>query len=96
MLTFMVQLQLLDIFKHSVQESTILKAFCEEATKRRRREDTNPTSMLPQKKCGRGLLLGKELDAKLQLYLKAVYSNGGPTTARIAMGATKGLLLAHN
>ena len=52
--------------------------------------------MLPQNKRGRGLLLGKELDAKLQLYLKTVRSNGGPVTARIVIAAAKGLLLAHN
>ena len=52
--------------------------------------------MLPQKKHGRGLLLGKELDPKLQLYLKTVRSNGGLVTARIAISAAKGLLLAHN
>jgi len=52
---------------------SIWKAFCEEVTKRRRRgEDANSISMLPQKKCGRGLLLGEEVDTKLQLYLKTV------------------------
>ena len=52
--------------------------------------------MLPQKKHGRGLLLGKELDAKLQLYLKTVHSNRRPVAARIVMAAAKGLLLTRN
>jgi len=52
--------------------------------------------MLPQKKCGREFLLGEEVDAKFQLYLTTVQSNGGPVTARIAMAAAKGLLLACN
>lgn len=85
--------------KHPVQESTvksIQKAFREETNRRRRRGDANPITILPQKKRGRGLLLGEELDTKLQLYLKTVRSNGGPVTARIAMAAAKGLLLAHN
>jgi len=86
--------------KHPVQPTTvksIQKAFREEVTKRRRRgKDANSILMLPQKKCGRGLLLGEEVDTKLQLYLTTVQSSGGPVTARIAMAAAKGLLLARN
>ena len=53
--------------KHPEQESiikSILKAVCEEATKRRRRGDTSFISLLPQKKHGRGLLHRRELDTK--------------------------------
>jgi len=37
-----------------------------------------------------------ELDHILQLYLKKIQSNGGLVIARIAMAATRALLLAEN
>ena len=52
--------------------------------------------LLPTKKRGRTLLLGNDLDEKLQLYLKQIRANGGPLTGRIAIAAAKGLLLADN
>ena len=58
--------------KHSVSESTvksIRKVFREEVSKRRRGE-VESLSKLPEKKCGRTVLLGEDLDTKLQLYLK--------------------------
>ena len=51
---------------------------------------------LPTKKCGRTLLLGSDLDEKLQSYLRKIRTSGGPLTARIAIAAARGLLLADN
>ena len=51
---------------------------------------------LPTKKRGHTLLLGSDLDEKLQLYLRKIQTSGGPLTARIAIAAARGLLLADN
>lgn len=51
---------------------------------------------LPAKKRGRRVLLGDEMDQKVQLYLKKVREGGGVVSARIAMAAAKGILLTCN
>ena len=48
---------------------------------------------LPSKKRGRPVLLGQELDATVQMYLKRVREGGGAVSARIAMAAARGILL---
>ena len=48
--------------------------------------------VIPFKKRGRPLLLGEELDTEVQYYLKKVREGGGIVTARIAMGAARGIL----
>ena len=55
-------------------------------------EDTGEFS-LPVKKRGRQLLLGYQLDFKVQLYLKKVREGGGAISARTAMAAARGILL---
>jgi hypothetical protein len=42
---------------------------------------------------GRPLLLGQELDAKVQLYLRKLRETGGVVTSRIAMAAARGIVL---
>ncbi len=42
------------------------------------------------------MLLGADLDEKVQLYLKKVREGGGVVTARIAMAAAKGILMSSN
>ena len=49
-------------------------------------------TVLPCKKRGRPLLLGPELDKKVQLYLRRVRDAGGVVTARIAVAAAKGVI----
>ena len=66
------------------------------AIKRKRNDDSEDIVLLPTKKRGRTLLLGNDLDEKLRLYLKQIRANGGPLTARIAIAAARGLLLADN
>ena len=48
---------------------------------------------LPLKKRGRPVLLGKELDTQVQMYLKKVREGGGAVSARIVMAAARGILL---
>ena len=49
-------------------------------------------TLLPCKKRGRLLLLGPELDKKVQLYLRRVRDAGGVVNARIAVAAAKGVI----
>lgn len=45
---------------------------------------------LPPKKRGRPLLLGKNMDDQLQLYLKKIRDQGGIVTASVAVAAARG------
>ena len=51
---------------------------------------------MPKKKRGRKVLLGEQLNEKLQMYLTTLKSNGDVVSAQIAMVAVKGLLLSQN
>ena len=42
------------------------------------------------------LLVGEELDAKLQQYLKRVRLEGGPVNSRLVVAAIRGILLAYD
>ena len=68
-----------------------------EANERKRQgADVGDIDSLPLKKRGRDLLLGEELDRKVQEYLKNVRSSGGVVSARIAMAAARGILLSYD
>ena len=75
---------------------SIRKSYQEEQRKRKRRGEDEHIESLPEKKRGRGFLIGDDLDHLLQLYLRKIRSNGGPVTARIAIAAARGLLRAEN
>ena len=51
-------------------------------------------TVLPHKKRGRPVLLGQELDATVQTYLKKVRGGGSAVSAQIVMAAARGILLA--
>ena len=79
-----------------VSESTvqsIKNAYVEGLRQKRGAEDGGDITALPLKKRGRRVLLGQELDMKVQMYLKKVRDGGGAVSARIAMAATRGILL---
>ena len=87
--------------KKSVSRSTaksMKKAYEEELRKRRRCDDESDQeiSNLPAKKRGRKVLLGEDLDMKVQLYLRKVMEGGGAISARIAMAAARGILRKCN
>ena len=82
-----------------VSESTvrsIKNAYVEEVRKKRCAEDDGEVSVLPSKKGARPVLLGQELDQKVQLYLKKVREGGGAVSTRIVMAAARGLLLKYD
>ena len=70
------------------------EAYGEELRKRRRCDDESDQdiSHLSAKKRDRKVLLGEDLDMKVQLYLRKVREGGGALSARIAMAAARGFL----
>ena len=56
-------------------------------------EGDHLTALLPKKR-GRLVLLGQELDRRVQAYLKKIREGGGAVSARIAMAAAWGILLS--
>ena len=87
----------------SVSRSTAksIKKDYDEEIRKRRRLDANGTGIveiteLPAKKIGRKVLLGEDLDMKVQLYLRKVREGGGAVSARIAMAAARGILQKCN
>ena len=86
--------------RSKVSESTvksIKKAYLEELRKRPRTDDGGePISALPVKKRGRKLLLGDDLDQKVQIYLRKVREGGGAVSGRIVIAAAKGIVLKYN
>ena len=59
----------------------------------RARAEDGDLAVLPAKKRGRRVLLGDDLDMKVQIYLKKV-REGGVVSVRIAMAAARGIVLA--
>ena len=51
---------------------------------------------LPEKKRWRSVLLGADIDARVQAYLKRVREGGDAVSARIAIAVAKGLLLCYD
>ena len=75
---------------------SIKKAYLQEMRKRPRSDDGEEIAALPTKKRGRKLLLGEDLDMKVQIYLRKVREGGGAVSARIALAAARGILLKCN
>ena len=69
---------------------SIRKAYLDERKKRPRSEDGGEMTELHPKKRRRKLLLGEDLDAKVQIYLRKVREGGGAVSSRIAMAAARG------
>ena len=93
-----VWLQQLDVFEETEllcqrNYGTIDQKLLRRGVRKRRAKDEGDIVALPLRKRGRPLLLGQELDIKVQLYLKKVRDGGGAVSARIAMAAARGILL---
>ena len=73
---------------------SIKKAYLEGVREKRLALDEGDVTSLPSKKRGRPIMLGKELDQKVQMYLHKVREGGGVVTARIAIAAARGIILA--
>ena len=72
--------------KSTVRETTvrtIKTAYVEEIRRKRRGEPSGgDITVLPLKKCGRPVLLGPDVDTKVQMYLKKVRDGGRAVSAR--------------
>ena len=62
----------------------------------RKRPRSDDGEEIATKKRGRKLLLGEDLDKKVQIYLRKVREGGGAVSARIALAAARGILLKCN
>ena len=87
--------------KKRVSRSTaksMKKAYEAELRERRRCyvAGTEEITDLPAKKRGRKLLIGEDLDQKVQLYLRKVREGGGAVSAWIATAAARGILRKCN
>jgi hypothetical protein len=85
----MLFLQKLD---HNVSKSTVSQLTWK-MIENRTVENSGDLVQLPTKKWGRRVLLGDDLDRKVQSYLKKVREGGGVVSARIAMAAARGIVL---
>ena len=76
---------------------SIKKAYVEEMRKRPRSDDgEEEISVLPVKKRGTKLLLGDDLDQKVQIYLRKVREGEGAVSSRIVIAAARGIVLKYN
>ena len=69
------------------------KAYYQELSRKRKVEEDLAISTLPTKKRGRPLLLGEDLDTKVQQYLRALRASGGAINTAIILGAARGIIL---
>ena len=69
------------------------KAYYQELSRKRKAEEDLAISTLPTKKRGRPLLLGEDLDTKVQQYLRALRESGGAINTAIVLGAARGIIL---
>ena len=81
----------------SISENTVksIKKAYKEEVRKRPREDPD-VDFLPTNKRGRKVLLGKELDDKVQAYVKQVREGGGSVSSRLVIAGAKGIILASN
>ena len=75
---------------------SIRDRYLEELKQRRWAGDSEPLTSFPEKRCGRSLLLGNNLDEKLQLYANKVREGCGVVSSKIVMAAAHGMLLASD
>ena len=76
---------------HSIHDG-----YLEELKQRRWAGDSEPLTSFPEKQYGRSLLLGNNLDEKLQLYVNKIREGCGVVSSKIVMAAARGMLLASD
>ena len=84
---------------HHVGESTVRlfkKKYLEEVQKRTPGTELEVVKRIPKHNCGRKVMLGKELDSKIQSYVKALHAAGTPIGSSVVMAAAEGLVRAYD
>ena len=73
---------------------SLKKAYYQELSPKRKAEEDLQLaiSTLPTKKRGLPLLLGEDLDTKVQQYLRALRESGGAINTAIVLGAARGII----
>ncbi len=79
----------------TISESTVrsIQKSYQSELERKRRHGKDEIELLPIKKRGRSLLLGEDIDKRVQDYFKKVREGGGVVSARIVIAVARGLLL---
>ena len=72
------------------------KAYCKELSRKRKADEDLTIERLPTKKRGCPLLVGEELDRRVQHYLTAIRDSGGAVNTAITLAAAKGIILKTN
>ena len=81
------------------KESTVRgwkNAYCSELSSRSRKRDASSIKELPEKRRGRPLLLGEEMEEQVKWFLKRIRQSGGVVNSQIVIGTAKGANLAEN
>ena len=85
---------------HDVGESTVRlfkKKYCEEVQRHRiPGTEFKELTSLPERKRGRKVMLGEQLDGKVQAYIKALRGAGTPIGSNIVMAAAEGIVRAYD
>ena len=63
---------------------------------KRKHDEVPEVKELPPKKQGRPLLLGAELDARVQQYIKEMRKNGVVINTSVVMAAAEGVVMHHD
>ena len=72
------------------------RVYLEEVSRKRKAGEDMTITSLPAKRRCRPLLLGEELDQKVQQYLRAIRKSGGAVSTAIVLGAARGIILKTN
>ena len=84
------------VLSKSISRTTVhglKKAYYQELSRKRKAEEDLAISTLPTKKRGHPLLLGEDLDTKVQQYLRALRECGWAINTAIVLGAVRGIIL---
>ena len=85
---------------HDVGESTVRlfkKKYCEEVQRHRiPGTEFKEVTSLPERKRGRKVMLGEQLDGKVQAYIEALRGAGTPIGSNIVMAAAEGIVRAYD
>ena len=83
-------------FENNINESTVRgmnAAYLKEVIRKRKAEEELVINALLTDKQGRPLLLGVNMDKKVQLYLKKLREGGGAVSARVVVAAARGIIV---
>ena len=84
---------------HRLSKTTVAslkKAYVKGVRENRAEGESVDLATLPPKKRGRRVLLGDDLDKKVQMYLRKLREGGGVVSARIAVAAARGIVHTYN